>query len=806
MSEEDYYIDLLNEDDEKPPKKDEFDWGTQSYPPEEKQPDFYQADSEEEPFQQEFYGEGYYQDYQTQQPPPRRPSYVEHSRKWFWLGVLVAVGLSAIIMVIFNFIGTSHRPGLAYLETVLLLLCTTLPGLFVRKVGKGILGGMMIFGLQFFVPIAIFYGLGSDPASFFSPYYLFLNAVGLILNGYSDLKTFSFLPIDPSVFDQIDQYTGYATFVWVFDLLIMFGVMITLVIASSWLTSNLFTSKVKNFWTWCLLPIQATVIIFNLVIVPWVMLSLSSTVQTGGALAAGAANIAEGAMPLMESNFTDIGSMDFSALLERLDRADEWFQIARGNYRGLNDLRFFSLLRAVSGNFGFIVDMFNSTISAGFELLAALNPLAHGVFDNTSTTPGAQVDGFFYQYQRFMKMYEDFPTTFDFSGNGTKPSETQLAQMETNVSEIIDNVDLLLDLHFREVIDHILLAEEILFSINPDDLRDASGIAQVNQVLNQVADQLDMVINVTNEYSALVPVVVDLLFETPSLLRAMFSMLVGNIRLLMGWQFTESQVYFANATAELANVQAIFSDARRLEIADTGSTTALGFFNFFDDLLNLATPIIAYEGALAGTLGGIVSALDEYDDDGVAPANCVLANTNFTTVFEYMNNAIGFSDVGIVNATTATNMLNTIETRANQTEYSLMSAPAYQLVSTINGVFQPEPFARIISNITRAINATYGTTYAVYNNDEPLFLAELDTASSNINDSIAIVDSYSNGTPIYALRSFLVTFRDSIDSIKAAVQPLLGSGLISTAVPDIEDIMENLWTQIHNIVDQGLPP
>ena len=807
MSEEGYYIDILNEDNDKPAKKDDYSWGSESYPPEEKPPDFYQEDFEEEPYQQEFYGEGVYQDYQTQPPPPQRPAYEEHSKKWFWLGVLTAAGLSAIIMVVFNFIGTSHRPGLAYLETVLLLLCTTIPGLFVRKVGKGILGGMMIFGLQFFAPIIFFYALGKNPTSFFSPYFLFLNAVGLILNGYSDLKSFSFFPIDPTIFDQIDQYTGYAAFVWVFDLLIMFGVMITLVIASSWLTSNLFTSKVKNVWTWCLLPIQAIVIILNLVVVPWVLLSLSSTVQTGGALAAGAGNIAEGAMPLISGNFTDMSDADFNALLERLDRADMWFQIARGNYRGLSSLRFFNLLRAVSGSYGFIVDMFNSTIAAGFELLAAISPLAHGMFDNSTTTPGAEVDGFFYQYKEFMDIYKDFPTSFDFNGNGTKPSESDLAQMEVEVGDIINDVELLLELHFREVIDHVLRAEEILLSIDPDDLRDVSGIEQVNQVLNQVADQLDMVMNITNEYSALIPIAVDLLFETPSLLRALFSMFVGNVRLLMGWQFDQSQTYFQNATLELANVQAIFSAEKRAEIVASESETALGFFDFFADVLNLATPIIAYEGALAGTLGNIVAAVDEYETDGVyPPANCTMGLVNFTAVFDYMNQAITFADIGVVNATDATNMMTLIETRGNNSEYSLMSAPAYQLVSTINGVFQPEPFARVISNISRAINATFGTTYAINSNNEPLFSAELDTASSNINASIDVIDSYSNGTPIYALRDFLVTFRDSINNIKEAVQPFIGSGTINLAVPDVEDIMEALITQIHNIVDQGLPP
>ena len=116
MSEEDYYIDVLKDEEE--PAKDEYSWGSEpSY--EEKQPDYYQQDysQEQQPYQQEFYGEGYYQDYQTARPPR------EEGPPWFWIGILIGIGVSAVVMVIFNFVGTSFHPGLAFLEMVLLLIC-----------------------------------------------------------------------------------------------------------------------------------------------------------------------------------------------------------------------------------------------------------------------------------------------------------------------------------------------------------------------------------------------------------------------------------------------------------------------------------------------------------------------------------------------------------------------------------------------------------------------------------------------------------------------------------------------------------
>ncbi|NHJ38771.1 MAG: hypothetical protein FK731_01975 [Asgard group archaeon] len=808
MSEEDYYIDILKEEDEDPKKPEEdYSWGSEPSYKEEPQPDYYQQDYEDEPYQQEFYGEGYYQDYQEprrQRSPPRHMM-DERSKKWFWLGVLIAVGVSAIIMVIFNFIGTAYHPGLAYVEMVLLLACCTLPGLFVRKVGKGILGGMLIFGLQFFLPIALFYGLGKDPTSFFSPYYLFLNSVGLILNGYTDLKTMSIIPIDPLIYDNIDQYTGYASFVWVFDMLIMFGIMITLVIASSWLFSNLFTDKAKNFWTWCLLPGQAIFIIINLFVVPWLLLSLTATVQTGGALAAGAANVAEAATPFLSGNFTDLTDADFNAMLERLDAADLWFEIARGNYDGLSSLRFFRLLQAVSGNYAFTVTMFNATLTAGFELLQAISPLAHGVFDNVTTTPGAQVDGFYYQYQKFMKMYQEFPTTFDFSGNGTKPSEADLAEMEADVDEIIEDIDLILDLHFGEVLEHILIAQEILLTIDPDDLRNVNGIEQVDNVLVQVADQLDMVMNISNEYSVLIPIAVDLLFESPNLLQGMFDLLIGNIRLLLGYQFEECQEYFTNATTELGYVDAIFTPSRRSEIILSGSSSALGFFDFFDDIIDLALPIIDLEKYMAATLGGIVDALDTYYYDGTYIYFKQTTPSDWNEMWAYMADAIAASDNAVANATEATAMLNTIEIRGNNSEYSLMSGIAYQLTSTINSVFQPEPFALILSNISRAINATYATTYYIYTDDSDGVSASLYIASSNLNNTVDIVEAY-NDTPVYALRDFLVQFQNSTNMIKNTIDPYLGMGPFPSSIKaQVEAIIATLRTQIHVIVDDGLP-
>ena len=810
--EEDYYIDILKEDEEDPKKKDE--WGSEKAypPPEQKQPDYYQQESypqesypqeQAEPYQQEFYGEGYYDERQAQRP--RRPM-PEKGTPWFWIGVLIAVGLSAVIMVIFNFIGTSFHPGLAYLEIVLLLICCTLPGLFVRKVGKGILGGMLIFGLQFFIPLIIFYATAQDPTSFFSPYLVFLNALGLIKMGLNDVFGFSFIPISQEILDTYNQYSQYATFVWVFDLLIMFGLMITLVIASSWLFSNLFTEKAKNIWTWCLLPGQAIVIILNLVVIPWILLSLSGMVQTGGALAAGAANVAEIAMPLVGGNFTGFDDLDFQAMLDQLDRADEWFEIAAGNYKGLNNLMFFRLLSAAGGPYGVVFDMFNTTISAGFELLSALNPLAHGLLDNSNET-GVEVDGFYYQYENFMDVYEDFSGMFNGTfGGGSKPTETQITNAETSVGAIIDDIDYLLDEYIGDSLVHILEAKALLETIDPEDLRDVGGIAQINQVLNQAADGLDMVLEVTNEYNVLIPIVVDLLMQTPHLLRALFNMLIGNVRLLLGFQFTESQTYFQNATAEFGYITGIFTPARRTEIVAANSSSALGFFDFFNDTLHMVNPLIDLEGFLAGTLGGIVDAMDEYDDDGIVDPDAIvqLSATNFTAVFEYMDSAITNSNAALDNATTTTNMMALMNTRANQSEYSLMSGPAGALIQTINSAFQPEPYALVMANITRAINATFTSTFTIYNNDEPGTLAAWDLASDNINSSIAIVDSYNN-TPVYALRDFLVTFRTSIQQINDAFTPWLGSGTINFAVPLVETAMQTLLEQIHVIVDEGLP-
>ncbi|HUT80379.1 MAG TPA: hypothetical protein VMZ29_04175 [Candidatus Bathyarchaeia archaeon] len=807
MSEEDYYIDILKkeEDDDPKKKRDSYDWGSESQQPEYRESEPYRQDYEGEPYQQEFYGDGYYQEYQDQQRPRRAPPTKERGRKYFWLGVLFASGISAITMLIFNFIGTATHPGLAFLEVVILLACCTLPGLFVRKVGKGILGGMLIFGLQFFVPIAIFYGLNKDPTSFFSPYYLFLNSIGMILNGYEDFKTFSFLPFDPGVFDTIDQYTKYATFVWVFDLLIMFGIMLAVVIASSWLFRNLFTEKAKSFWTWCLLPGQAIVLILNLVIIPWLLLCVTSTVQTGGALAAGAANIADSAMPLVGGNITgDFSDMDFDSLIANFDKADEWFAIARDNYQGLSSLRFFKLLQAVSGKYAFTVDIFNSTISAGFELLAALSPLAHGLFDNTTTNPDAQVDGFYYQYTKFMDIYSYFPSMFDFTSNTSKPTETDLANMEVQVNDIIGDVDLLLDLHFREVLDKILIAQEILFSIDTAEMRNIGGIAQVDDVFNQIADQLDMVMNITNEYSALIPIAVDLLFESPHLLRGMFSLLVGNVRLMMGFQFNECRQYLSNATLELSYIQDIFTPARRAEVSASGSTTAIGFFDFFNDTLNLVVPIIALEGNMAGTLGGTIDALDEYVDP--VTEVCDISATNFTAVFDYMNGAIDEANAGIFEAAVAEDMMDVMQTKGNNSEYSLMSGAAYMITNTISSVFQPHPIAYILANFTRAMNATYASTYHIYNNNEAETVDELNIASLNINDAISIVDGY-NGTPIYAMRTFLITFQSSIDDLLDAIDPYIGfPGTLILAVPAVENIMKLLWESIHNIIDVGLLP
>jgi hypothetical protein len=462
-------------------------------------------------------------------------------------------------------------------------------------------------------------------------------------------------------------------------------------------------------------------------------------------------------------------------------------------------------LQGVSGNYGFTVAMFNATISAGFELLQALSPLAHGVFDNTTTTPDAQVDGFYYQYKKFMKMYEEFPTTFNFTGGGTKPSETDLLDMEAEVEDIIEDIDLILDLHFGEVLEHVLNAQEILLEIDPDDLRNINGIEKIDNVLEQVADQLDMVMNISNEYSILIPIAIDLLFESPHLLQGMFDLLIGNIRLLLGYQFDECQEYFTNATIELDYVKDIFTPARRAEIDASGSSSALGFFDFFSDVLDLALPVIDLEKYMAGTLGGIVDAIDSYHVDPVS--ELVFFNqTTWGDIWTYMDESIIASDKAVVNATAATVMLDTIADRGNNSEYSLMSGIAYQLTNTINSVFQPEPFALILTNISRAINATFGTTYYIYIDDSPGVSASLTIASGNINSTVDTVELY-NDTPVYALRDFLVQFQNSTNMIKNTINPYLGMGPFPSFIKvQVEAIVTTLRNQIHAIIDDGLPP
>ena len=804
MSEEDYYFDILSEEDEEeedPYKKKEYQWGSQTPPPPPEpepspyQQDFYQDPYQAKPAQQEFYGDGYYQDYQSQ----REPSGPGKSQKyWFWVGVLIAAGCSVVIMLIFNFTGASRHPLVGYIEIILLLICCTLPGLFVRKVGKGILGGLMIFGMQFFIPLIVFYASGQNPAAFFSPYFIFLNALGLLKMGLNDVFGFTFLQIPPEIQAYYDQYAGYAAFVWVFDLLIMFGIMISVVIASSWLFSNLFTEKAKNFWTWFLLPGQAIVIIFNLVVIPYALLCMSSTVQIGGSLAAGGANIAEIAMPFIDGN-TSLENLDTQAILARLDQADMWFELAKGNYEGLSNLQFFALLKAASMQYGFVIDIFDSTISAGFELLQALQPLGYGFFINSNDTD-SEVDGLYYQLNEFMEVYDTFGSMFNSTGG--KPTETQLAESEALVEGIITDIDYLLEYYFDEVFDHIIAAKDELMTINPDDLRNVGGNQQVQDVLNQVADQLDNIMNITEEYSILVPLILDLIDESPHLLRAMVKMLIGNVRLVLGYQFDQCRTYLTNASAELDIVMSIFTPARRTEYVN--SPTALGFFDFANDTLNLLKPIIAEEGYLAGTIGNLVTSLDALVDPA-DPNSTDLMTVDYNQVFTNMSYAISNSTASVNEGTKARIMLDSMGDKINNSAYSIMNEPANTLVSAIDSAFQPRQFALVIDYMARGVNSTYASIYYIKEDDRINTLVELDNAEFELNNGIAVCDA-NPGTPVAAFKGFLEAYKNAVvdirNTINAAADPINNSTTLNLIV----NILATLSTTVHAIVDEGLPP
>ncbi|MHA1923224.1 MAG: hypothetical protein ACTSVP_09160 [Candidatus Heimdallarchaeota archaeon] len=830
MSEEDFYVDILKDDEDDDPKKfkkippppQDYQWGSE--PPKEPQPDpyaqpdpyktpdpykegVYQEETypKEDPYSQEsapqgdqysqeYYGEGYYQ---SGSPPGRGPPGKE--TPWFWIGILIGAGLSAIIMVIFHFTGAAFHPLMGYIEVVLLLVCTTIPGLFVRKAGKGILGGMMIFALQFFVPLIVFYASGTQYSTFFSPYFVFLNALGLLSEGMADLLEFSFVPLPPEVADVYAQYQGYTSFVWIFDLLIMFSIMISLIIASSWLFSNVLTKKVKKFWTWCVLPAQVVFIILNLVIVPWVLLSLSAGVQTAGSLAAGAGNIVNAAGPFVGfGDFTGFEGLDTEFMLNQLDRASWWFDQAQGSYNGLNNMLFFRMLKAMTFQYGFIVDIFDKTVSAGFELLAALSPLAHGLLDHENYSD-VTTNGFFFQYTEFMETFDSLSGLFNTSGGGLAPTDAELYDAEVSVNGTINNVEYLIDNYFHDVLGHVVAADAQLADIDPALMRDTGGPAVINDALNQVADYLDMVFNITDQYRVLLPLALDLFDAMPDFLRGLFNMLLGNVRLLFGFQFEACQTYLSKSADNFAVVQSIFTQGQRDNVSS--SETALGFFDFFNDTLSLLTPIILEEGYLAGSLNGMVRALDVYVDNSTGTPACDITLVPFTEVFANMTYAAGNSSAAIAQGAIASTILTTMSDRANNTEYSIMSDPATMMISTLTGAFQPLEMAQVINYMTLSINATYATTYYITQNDEVNTPLQLTLASTEIGNAIAVCDANPD-TPVYALKGFLEVYQAAITDINGAITPFLGGPIdIINAAPLVDPLMITLWTAIQALVN-----
>lgn len=798
MSEEEYYRDILDEEDESEKYKDYESQDSESEWDEEEpsHKEYYTPEPEEQrPYRQEYYGEGYYQDYEYGPPDD------EGGPPWFWIGVLVAAGLSAVIMIIFNFVGTPNRPGLAYIELVLLLICTTLPGLFVRKVGKGILGGLMIFALQFFIPLIVFFASGKNPAAFYSPHFFFLNILGLLRMGFNDLFGFSFIPDLGEIQTYYNQYERYMAFVWLFDLLIMFGIVMALVIASSWLGSNLFTEKVKTFWTWCFLPFQVMVIITNLVIIPWFLLCTSSLFQMGGSLVAGFGNAYEGASVMIEGQgeMTNITQIDPGNITKYLDRADEWFKIAQSNYQGLNSLLYIKIMTAVAGRYGPVIEVFNHSIYAGFEVLAALKPLAHGVFDNSNET-GVEVDGMFYQYEEIMGIVEEFEGMFSSLGeNATKPTETQLTAAENDVAVIINDLDYLIQTFFMDAMTHILKADTIISRIEPDKLRNIGGRQEVEEVLNQAADMIENITEISNDYRLMMPFLVDVLDESPHLLRALLNVLIGNVRLFLGYQFATSQTYFSNSTVELGYIDSLFTPQRETELSE--SETALGLYYFFEDIVDLIMPIISEEEAIAGAFDNIILGLDEFVDEGTG--ECTLGTVNYGQMYDYMNSAVNHTDTAVFQGTEASSTLTQIETRGNNEEYAMLSPIAQNMTDMIGEYFQPQEYAQIFNHLTLAVNSTFGAVHQINLNNSVGVTSELTYAEGHIDDALTIVEADPE-SPVYALRDFLIQFQDGIVAIKEAVND--AGGNISSAIPYVEDILEDLYVQVHDIIDEGLPP
>jgi hypothetical protein len=290
----------------------------------------------------------------------------------------------------------------------------------------------------------------------------------------------------------------------------------------------------------------------------------------------------------------------------------------------------------------------------------------------------------------------------------------------------------------------------------------------------------------------------------PEFLRGLFNLLLGNLRLLFGFQFQQSQYYLQQSAGNFTIVQNVFTPAQRVNVST--SETALGFFDFFNDTLSLLSPIIYEESYLAGTLDGMVRALDVYVDNSTGTPVCDITTVPFTQVFANMSYSAGNSSAAIAQGAIADVILTSMADKSNNTEYSFMSGPASMMISTLTGAFQPLEMAQVINYMTLSINATYATTYYITQNDETNTPAQLTLASTEIGNAIAICDANPD-TPVYAIRGFLVTYQTAINDINTQITPFLGGPLdIINAAPLVDPIMVTLWTAIQLIVNADLGP
>ena len=705
----------------------------------------------------------------------------------------IGIGILIVLELLFQMLLDPRvNPAHAYLAYMMGILVFGIMGFLNRSKAKVSAASLIVILVSFIPPFILpnqFYGL-------FSVFQSTVDNIRVALDRVSSIDPNFTNPIAGTQLELIFVYS------FIFDLIFALFIGIPIAFILTWVAQILTTKP--GIKTLISLPFVIVLFLIFIIVIPFTLVTVAGFAQFGSNLGVGGLYLSEAMATFGNSDATN-----FDQAFPYLDNATEFFGAAETNFRGIEQLGLFWLIKTANPDYGLIVDNGVPLVKSLLELAQALAPFGKGAF-----TMGKALE-----------------LAFTALGIGTSSLALMLAQANSTIDEakfeqglnLLDVAQGNITIAIEQVKEAIKEAKKINFNelqqSMEQNMGDAStvnlledGVFLSDQILDVFGVFLDPTVTGTNR-SALE----ELLLGTKALKEAenklggsslfngttpLFQAIVDHISPVLTALDNEKVNSFLNATPPQTDELKSFkdnADSGIKFIKDAGNVT-IAFGNFG---LTMAPIYEIGTGVLDAFQGNLTAA----GDDVLALPLTLFDNTWIPELTVMYLNASQLETT----ATVLDTGLSAMRATAANSEYGLFSEPAKEFASVLGGINYTQEVENIKALSGKLLSIMHAIRWLIVANTRYTDLQNSfnnATTDGNVNSSEATamlglttqLDEAINMTQ-WAVNNAIANQTNSLEQATSLDQSLsvVSTQLDTKIIPGITTIKDQLNGPLANI-------